>query len=63
MNVDVRFSRDPVVLINNAPAIAIAMAIINFSLAAYKGHSLLYHGNCKGHNLLGTTIARVIIYI
>jgi hypothetical protein len=37
------------------------MAIIKFSLAAYKGDSLLYHCDCKRHNLLGTIIAGVII--
>ena len=37
------------------------MVIINFFLAACKGDSLLYHCNCKGHDLLGTTIAGVII--
>jgi len=37
------------------------MVIINFFLAACKGDSLLYHCNCKGHDLLGTTIAKVII--
>ena len=42
-------------------SVAIAMVIINFFLAACKGDSLLYHCNCKGHNLLGTTIAGVII--
>jgi hypothetical protein len=38
---------DSVMIINNA--IAIAMVIIKFSLAAYKEDSLLYHCNCKGH--------------
>jgi hypothetical protein len=42
-------------------SVAIAMVIINFFLAACKGDSLLYHCNCKGHGLLGTTIAGVII--
>ena len=52
-------SVDPVVIINNA--IGIAMGIINFTLAAYKGDSLSYRCNCKRHNLLGTKIAGVII--
>ena len=37
------------------------MVIINFFLTACKGDSLLYHCNRKGHDLLGTTIAGVII--
>ena len=41
--------------------VAIAMGIINYFVAACKGDSLLYHCNCKGHNLLGTTIAGVMI--